>query len=131
MSDFNKPSNASGNCRDADCSDVIHGIDCHVTGCKYHHPGGQCSATNVKIEAPDAHTETDTYCGSFEEQTSYATSSVNSAASSASAASVNTASNSAASVPPSIAGFDAVSVASFSAADSPLLNNPSSSYSGI
>jgi|GEM_PF-4465376 len=123
MSDFNKSSNAGGDCRDADCSDVIHGIDCHVTGCKYHHPGGQCSASNVKIEAPDAHTETDTYCGSFEEQTSYATSSVNSATASAS--------NSTSSVPPSLAGFDAVSVASFSAADSPLLNNPSSSYSGF
>lgn len=129
MSDFNKFSNASGDCRDADCSDVIHGIDCHVTGCKYHHPGGQCSATNVKIEAPDAHTETDTYCGSFEEQTSYATSSVNSTATmSASAGGYGSA---ASSVPPSLSGFDPVSVASFSAADSPLLNNPSSSYSGI
>ena len=44
---------------------VIKGIDCHVTGCTYHHPGGKCSATNVKVEAPNAHNKTETYCGSF------------------------------------------------------------------
>ena len=44
---------------------VIKGIDCHVTGCQYHHPGGKCSATNVKVEAPNAHSKTETYCGSF------------------------------------------------------------------
>ena len=57
MSDFTSSNSSSSN--------IISGIDCHVTGCKYHHPGGQCSATNVKVEAPDAHSARETYCGSF------------------------------------------------------------------
>ncbi|MDR0839256.1 MAG: DUF1540 domain-containing protein [Oscillospiraceae bacterium] len=46
-------------------ADALYGVDCQVMGCKYHHPGGQCSAANIKVEAPDAAKKTETFCGTF------------------------------------------------------------------
>ncbi|MDR0905685.1 MAG: DUF1540 domain-containing protein [Oscillospiraceae bacterium] len=86
MSNYNTSYNSGSNSNSNNSgSDVISGVDCNVPGCKYHHPGGQCSASNIKVEAPNASDKMDTYCGSFaacesDSQSSSATNSVSDSA---------------------------------------------------
>ena len=43
----------------------LRGVNCEAENCKYHHPGGQCSATNITVETPYADNKTDTFCNTF------------------------------------------------------------------
>jgi len=51
-------------CGAANCN-ALSGVNCEASNCKYHHPGGQCSATNITVEAPGADKKKDTYCNTF------------------------------------------------------------------
>ena len=43
----------------------LSGVNCEAANCKYHHPGGHCSATGITVEAPDADSKSDTFCNTF------------------------------------------------------------------
>ena len=57
----------------ADCGACrsLSGVNCEATNCKYHHPGGQCSATGITVEAPDADNKKDTFCNTFKPNGSF------------------------------------------------------------
>ena len=68
--------NCLDNCNGAACGNVgnslsgascnsLQGVNCEATKCRYHHPGGQCSAKSITVEAPDADNKSDTFCNSF------------------------------------------------------------------
>ena len=70
-----------GSCADiaSGCTDVtgdntcrsLSGVNCEATNCKYHHPGGQCSATGITVESPDADNKSDTFCNTFKPNIAY------------------------------------------------------------
>ncbi|NLB29317.1 MAG: DUF1540 domain-containing protein [Clostridiales bacterium] len=56
---------AGGTCRS------LQGVECQATNCRYHHPGGQCSASSIVVAATDADDKTDTFCNTFTPNTGY------------------------------------------------------------
>lgn len=63
---------SSSNCAsDGGTCHSLAGVDCKATNCRYHHPGGQCSATNIVVQAPDADNKTDTFCNTFTPNSGY------------------------------------------------------------
>lgn len=49
----------------------LQGVQCEATNCRYHHPGGQCSASSIVVEAPNADNKTETFCNTFTPNTGY------------------------------------------------------------
>ena len=65
-----KVNSCTDNCT-ADTCHSLQGVNCEATGCRYHHPGGQCSAAGIKVESPDADNKTDTFCNTFTPNSGY------------------------------------------------------------
>lgn len=46
--------------------EVISGVGCNVTHCKYHSTDDKCHAQHINIRNDQAMRESETFCGTFE-----------------------------------------------------------------
>lgn len=46
-------------------SEIIKGINCTATECKYHTEGNKCSAGSIVVNGPNSKTSCDTECETF------------------------------------------------------------------
>lgn len=50
--------------------DMLFGVTCDVTNCKYHGHDNRCFANNITVESPRAIKKAETFCGTFATQSS-------------------------------------------------------------
>lgn len=45
--------------------DMLYGVGCDVTNCKYHGHENRCYANSINVESPNASDKVETFCGTF------------------------------------------------------------------
>lgn len=68
MSSGTSSSNSAG---DSGTCSSLQGVQCEAANCHYHHPGGQCSAKSIVVQAPDAGSKSETFCNTFKPNAGY------------------------------------------------------------